>query len=72
MLSDIKDISCDSVLSGFLYNFLMKGSEDVKDIDLQKINQYRLKNNLKPLDRVEIEDFIKSIKDVIISKKITN
>lgn len=70
MLSDIKDITCDSVLSGFLYNFLMKGSEDIKDIDLQKINQYRIKNNFKPLDRVEVIDFIQNIKEVIIAKKL--
>lgn len=70
ILSDIKDISCDRVLSTFLYEFLKKGSEDIKDIDLQKINQYRLKNNLKPLERVEIVDFIQNIKDVIIAKKL--
>ena len=70
MLSDIKDIKLDSCFSYFLFEFLKHGSEEIKDLDLQKINEFRIKNNLVPLNRVEIEDFIKSIKDVIIQKNI--
>ncbi len=70
LLADIKDIKVDSCLSYFLFDFLKTGSEEIKDLDLQKINQYRIKNNLVPLSRVEINDFVKSIKDVIIQKNI--
>lgn len=68
MLSDIKDLSADHMLSSFLYDFLKKGSSFISDLDLQKLNQYRIKNNLVPVSRVELDDFIKTIKDVIISK----
>ena len=68
MLSDIKDFSADHMLSSFLYDFLKKGSSSISDLDLQKLNQYRIKNNLVPVSRVELDDFIKTIKDVIISK----
>ncbi len=70
LLSDIKDISVDNCLSSFLYEFLKKGSEDVTDFDLQKINEYRIQNKLLPLNRVEIKDFAKHIKDVIIQKNV--
>ena len=68
MLSDIKDFSCDELLSQFMYDFLKNGSKDISDIEIQKINQYRLKNGYNTIDRVEIQDFIKTIKDVIIQK----
>ena len=69
LISDLEDVSIDSCLSSFLYEFLKKGSDDVTDLDLQLINQFRIKKNLQPLNRVEVIDFIKNIKDVIIQKK---
>lgn len=68
MLSDIKDLSTDEVLSRFLFDFLKNGSSNINDLSLQKLNQYRIKNNLVPINRVELDDFIKTIKDVIIQK----
>ena len=67
-ISDIPDLSSDSVLSSFLYSFLTNKCSDISDYDLQKINEYRSKNSLIPLSKLDVEDFIKNIKDVIIAK----
>lgn len=72
MLSDVKDLSSDSILSAFIFDTLKNGSTDITDLQLQKLNQYRVKNNLVPINRVELNDFIKDIKDVLIQKNHKN
>lgn len=71
MLADIKDLSSDNILSSFIFDTLKNGSTDITDLQLQKLNQYRIKNNLVPITRVELIDFIKDIKDVLIQKNST-
>lgn len=67
-LSEIKDISVDSISSDFIFDVLTNGAKRLEDSDLQMINDYRVKHNLKPIERAEIEDLIRDIKDVIIER----
>lgn len=68
LLSDIKDLSCDDVLSSFLYDYLKKGSKNISSLELQYINQFRIKNKLIPLTMEDVNSFIADIKEVIIKK----
>lgn len=68
LLSDIKDLSCDTMLSRYLYDFFIKGSKNINEKDLQYINQYRIVNNLVPITIEDVKSFVQDIKEFIIKK----
>lgn len=63
---DLKQDNCSSEL---ILMLLKKGFTKIKDSDLQMINDYRLSNGLSPLTKEEVEDYIRSLKDIIILNK---
>lgn len=68
LLSDIKDFTSDTMLSAYLYKLFKKGSENLSEKHLELINQYRLKNNLQPIEYDEVKDFVKNVKEFVINK----
>lgn len=63
---DLKQDNCSSEL---ILMLLKKGYTKIKESDLQMINDYRLDNGLSPLFKEEVEDYIRSLKDIIIINK---
>ena len=63
---DLKQDNCSSEL---ILMLLKKGYTKIKESDLQMINDYRLDNGLSALFKEEVEDYIRSLKDIIIINK---
>lgn len=63
------DIKSDNNSLELILNLLKLGVTKIKDKDVQMINDFRLDHNLNPLKKEEIEDYIRSLKDIIIINK---
>ncbi len=63
------DIKSDNNSLELILNLLKLGVTKIKDKDVQMINDFRLDHNLNPLKKEEIEDYIRSLKDVILINK---
>ena len=63
------DIKNDNNSLDLILNLLKLGVTKIKDKDVQMINDFRLDHNLVPLKKAEIEDYIRSLKDIIIINK---
>lgn len=67
-LSELSDISADDSTSKFLFEFLKNGYKNITDKDMQEINYMRIRSGLLPLNRRDLESYIFTIKEVLISK----
>lgn len=67
-ISDLKDLSIDEVSSNFIYDQLMSGYKKITYKDIQYINEYRASRGLTVIDMKDIEDFIASVKEVLLIK----
>ena len=63
------DIKSDKNSLELILNLLKLGVTKIKDKDVQMINDFRLEHGLSPLKKEEIEDYIRSLKDVILINK---
>lgn len=68
LLAEIPDLTTDEVSSRYLYNLFIKGSDKLTIKEVQFINEYRLSHNLNALDIRDIEEFVDSVKDILIRK----
>lgn len=65
-LSELDNFELDNQSSSFLKEFLIKGFRNLSDKDLEKINSHRLSTNLVPITKEQLQDYLYSIKDVIL------
>lgn len=65
-ISKLHNINFDVIAQDLIYELLVKGSEKITDKDLQIINDYRIANNMIPISRREILDYIQDLKDNIL------
>jgi len=68
MLSEIEDLTSDSVSSHYLYQLFLKGSEKITNKELQYINEYRVRNNLSLISIDDIKDYVDSVKEILVKK----
>lgn len=68
ILSDIEDISLDNITLDYIVHTLKIGLNKIEQIDIEKINQYRILNKLSPLTLDDINSYITDIKDIIIQR----
>ena len=69
MLADIPDLTTDKESSKYLYDLFITGSDKINEKDLQFINEYRIKHGKSVLDLKDIEDYVRSVKDIIVMKE---
>lgn len=67
LVSNIPNLTSDKISIEFLYNMFILGSDKIKDKDLQFINEYRESKGFNPLTLDDIDDFVRSIKDVLLT-----
>ena len=63
------DLKSDNNSLELILNLLKLGVTKIKDKDVQMINDFRLEHGLSPLKKEEIEDYIRSLKDIILINK---
>ena len=68
LLADIPDISVDEILSQYLYDLFKTGFNKLEEKDLQYINEYRIIKGYNPLELKEIDDFVDSVKEVLLKR----
>ena len=63
------DLKSDNNSLELILKLLKLGVTKIKDKDVQMINDFRLEHGLSPLKKEEIEDYIRSLKDIILINK---
>lgn len=67
LIADSPNLSVDDRTTDYLYQYFKLGFEKIKDKDLQSINTYRISKGDLPIEREQMEDFVRDIKDQIIA-----
>lgn len=66
LISTLDNIKIDNLSTNFILDMLKGSINKLKEKDLLLINDYRLENDLIPLTIEDIENYIRSIKDVLL------
>lgn len=64
--STLPNIKLDTLSIDLIYNLLLSGSKNIKDKDIQLINDYRINNSLVPFSKEQLFDYIQDMKDNIL------
>lgn len=65
-ISKMPNIKTDYISNELMYQILISGIENIKDKDIQLINDYRIKNKLVPVTKKELLDYIEDIRNTIL------
>ena len=66
LISTLGNIELDNHSSEFMKSVLVNGIENITDKDVEMINDYRISNNMLPITKGQLYDYIRDIKDVLI------
>lgn len=72
LLSSLDNLERDTNTSDYLLELFKKGFEKFNYKDLQLINDYRLKNKLEPLTKMEVEAYIQDLHSIILKSEVDN
>lgn len=67
LIADIPNLKLDDNTTNYLYQYFKLGQEKIKDKDIQQLNAYRLSKGYNLLEKDEIKDYIRDIKDNLIA-----
>lgn len=65
-LSELHTTNLDNISIDLMYELILKGSENIKDKDLQIINDYRISKKMQPLTKSDIYEYVEKIKENIL------
>jgi len=65
-LSQLNTTNIDKISIDLMYELILKGSENIKDKDLQIINDYRISQKMQPLTKSDIHEYVENIKNNIL------
>lgn len=68
MIADIPDLNQDEVMSKYLFNLFLKGSDKFEEKDLQFVNEYRLSKGLNLFTMEDVKDYVSSVKEILVKK----
>ncbi len=68
LLSEVEDISLDNITLDYIEHTLKVGLNKIEELDVEKINQYRISKKLTPLTLEDINSYISDIKEIILQK----
>lgn len=68
LIADIPDFSVDDIMSKYLFDLFKEGFKKLDEKDLQFINQFRLGKGYNPVSLNEVDDFVDSIKEVLLKR----
>ena len=66
LASEIEFLTVDNILGKYMFDMLKEGSKKVNDIDLQYINDLRIKNGLVTIQKEELYEFVKELKEYLL------
>lgn len=66
LMSEMEFLTIDNILGNYMFEMLKKGTRRVTDLDLQYINDLRIKNGLVTIQKEELNDFLKDVKEYLV------
>lgn len=67
LIADLPNLAVDDYTTDYLYQYFQLGFDKIKDKDLQLINTYRISKGKLPIEREQMEDYVRDFKDQIIA-----
>ena len=67
LIADLPNLAVDDHTTDYLYQYFQLGFDKIKDKDLQLINTYRISKGKLPIEREQMEDYVRDFKDQIIA-----
>lgn len=67
LIADLPNLAVDDHTTDYLYQYFQLGFDKIKDKDLQLINTYRISKGKLPIEREQMEDYVRDFKDQVIA-----
>lgn len=67
LIADLPNLAVDDHTTDYLYQYFQLGFDKIKDKDLQSINTYRISKGKLPIEREQMEDYVRDFKDQVIA-----